>query len=368
MRRESMQVLFAVLALAAAGILEVYSAATFSEPVSNPIFRHLLYLVVGLVGMAIAIKLDYHRLADPLLFRTIVLVCLAMLILVLVLGDERKGAQRWLVIAGQSFQPSEFAKFGLILLLAVKLSANQENIKSLFRGFIPPMFIACVFIGLVLLEKDLGVPVVMLAVSFLMVMMAGARWTYIFMSAVPAIVGIGALAYASPYRLRRLLAFLDPWSRREQEGWHLIQSLAAFARGGIWGQGPGASQQKLHYLPEAHTDFIFAILGEEMGLIGTLVVVGFYVVFIMAGLRIAMCARDLFGTLLAGGIVALVGLQATINMAVTTGMLPTKGLTLPFVSYGGTSLMTFLVCAGVLISVGLQAREPGRQPRLAPAS
>jgi cell division protein FtsW len=293
-----------------------------------------------------------------------------MLILVIIpgVGETRNGAQRWLVIAGQSFQPSEFAKFALILLLAVKLSANQEHIRSLFRGFIPPMFIASVFVGLVLLEKDLGVPVVMLAVALLMVTMAGGRWVYVLASAVPAIAGVAALAYASPYRLRRLLAFLDPWSRREQEGWHLIQSLAAFARGGIWGQGPGGSQQKLHYLPEAHTDFIFAIWGEEMGLVGTLLVVGFYAVFIMAGLKIAMCARDVFGMLLAGGIVALVGLQATINMAVTTGMLPTKGLTLPFVSYGGTSLMTFLVCAGVLVSVGLQAREPARQPRLAPAS
>lgn len=369
MRRESMQVWFAVMALVAIGVLEVYSAATFKEAVPRTIFRHLVFVAIGFAGMAVAARLDYHRLADPLLFRTIVIVCLAMLIAVLIpgLGDERKGAQRWLVIAGQSFQPSEFAKFGLILLLAVKLSANQEHIKSFFRGFLPPMFIASVFVGLVLLEKDLGVPVVMLAVSFLMVMVAGTRWIYILGSTVPALAGIVALAYTSPYRMRRLLAFLDPWSRREQEGWHLIQSLAAFARGGVFGQGPGASQQKLHYLPEAHTDFIFAIWGEEMGLVGTLVVVGLYMVFILAGLKIAMCARDLFGTLLAGGIVALVGLQATINMAVTTGLLPTKGLTLPFVSYGGTSMMTFLVCAGVLISVGLQAQEPAKQPRLVPA-
>ena len=363
MRRESMQVLFAVVALVAVGVLEVYSAASFREAVPYTMYRHLVFVVVGVVGLAIAARLDYHRLADPLLFRTIVVTCLVMLILVLIpgLGDERNGARRWLVIAGQSFQPSEFAKFGLILLLAVKLSANQEHIKSLTRGFIPPMFIAAVFVVLVLLEKDLGVPVVMLAVAFSMVMMAGARWIYILASVVPAIAGVAALAYTSPYRMRRLLAFLDPWSRREQEGWHLIQSLAAFARGGIWGQGPGGSQQKLHYLPEAHTDFIFAIWGEEMGLVGTLVVVGLYMVFIMAGLKIAMCAKDVFGTLLAGGIVALVGLQASVNMAVTTGLLPTKGLTLPFVSYGGTSMMTFLACAGVLISVGLQAQEPVRQ-------
>jgi cell division protein FtsW len=369
MRRETMQVLFVVLALVLVGVLEVYSAVSFSERLVNPLSRHLLYVTVGLIGMAVAARLDYHRLGDPLLFRLIVVTSLLLLILVLLpgIGDARKGAQRWLEIGGVSFQPSEFGKFALILLLAVKLSRNQEHIRSLFRGFAPALFITGVFVTLVLLEQDLGAPVVMLAVAFLMLLMAGAPWLYLIVSSIPALFVIGFLAYTVPYRMARLMAFLDPWSQREETGWHLIQSLAAFASGGIWGQGPGGSQQKLHYLPEAHTDFIFAIWGEEMGLVGSLALVGLYVVFLRAGLRIAMNAKDLFGALLAGGIVALVALQAVINMAVTTGLLPTKGLTLPFVSYGGTSLMTFLVCAGVLMSVGLQAQQAGRQSRLAPA-
>ena len=368
MKHESNILLGLVLALVLIGVFLVYSASAV-DPLSSSLDdshamdrlqRQLIYVTIGLVGLFGMARFDYHRLRDPFIFRVIVTVSLLLLILVLVpgIGDERKGAQRWLELGGFTFQPSELGKMALILLLAVQLADNQKHITQFGKGFLPPAIITCAFAGLVLLEKDLGAPVVMFAVSYLMMFMAAVPIRYLVPSVIPAVGAVYALVITDPERTERMTSFIDPWSVRNEGGYQLIQSMNAFAQGKVWGKGPGAGEQKLYYLPDAHTDFIFAVWGEEMGLVGTLSVVVLYIALFAVALRIALNARELFGSLLAAGIVCLVVTQAAVNIAVTTGLMPTKGLPLPFISWGGSALIVFMTLMGIVVSIGLQAVEP----------
>ena len=368
MKRETTLLISSVLALVLVGVLMVYSASSVRADAESRLERQLVYVAIGLTVMFFAARFDYHRLRDRPIFRGVVLLSLALLGLVLLPGAGVlvDGAQRWVRIGGFQFQPSEVAKFALILLLAVKLTDNRQHIHRLFRGFIPPMLISALFAGLVLAERDLGVPVMMFGVAFVMLCAAGVRWGYLLASFVPACAAVLFLVLAYPHRLERLLAFLNPWDYRKTAGWQLIQSLSAFARGSLTGLGAGAGEQKLGYLPAADTDFIFAVVGEELGLAGTLCVTGLFAALAVAGYRIAMNAEDQFGSLLATGIVALIAGQATFIMAVTTGLLPTKGLPLPFVSYGGTALIVFLGLAGILVNIGVQAHEQQPERKLMP--
>lgn len=358
MNRETTAVITLVLSLTLAGTLMVFSALGYRESGGSDITRQFAALGIGLVAMLIAARFDYHRLKDGFIFRGIVLGSLVLLVLVLVFGPEVKGAQRWIRVAGVQLQPSEIAKFALILLLAVKLTDNREQLKHFFSGFVPPALIAVIFAGLVLLERDLGVPVLMVGVAGIMMAVAGVSMRYLIASCVPLVAAIVGLIITSPHRVERILAFRDPWHDPLDTGFNLIQSYSAFAQGGLWGKGAGASEQKLGYLPESHTDFVFALLGEEFGLAGTLTVVLLFAGLLYAGYRIAINARDMFGALLATGIVSLISMQAVIIMGVTIGLFPTKGLPLPFISYGGTALIVFLGLAGVLANVGLQGHEP----------
>ena len=235
---------------------------------------HLFHLALGLVALVLASRFDYHRLADrPILFG-LVGSALVLLVWVLVLNIERKGAVRWIQLAGFSFQPSEFAKLVLVVWLAVRLTESGDQIRTFHRGFLPPMGIVALFMILILAERDLGAPVVIGATGLLMCLVAGVRWPFIAGTAATGVGCVYALCRTTGYRWQRIVAWLDPWEHPDTpQGYQLIQSLGAFARGGFWGKGPGGSQQKLFYLPEAKNDFIFAICGEEMGLAGTLLVV-----------------------------------------------------------------------------------------------
>lgn len=357
MKRETTAVIILVLALTLAGSLMVFSARGFDEG-AGEIRTQVYALGIGLVAMLVAARFDYHRLKDGFIFRGIVLGTLALLVLVLVAGDTVNGAQRWIRLAGFQLQPSEMGKFALILLLAVKLTDNRENLRKFFSGFLPPICIAGLFAGLVLLEKDLGVPVVMMGVAIIMMGVAGVSYQYLAASCVPLGAAVVALILTSPHRVERLMAFRDPWHDPLGAGFNLIQSYSAFAQGGLWGKGAGASEQKLGYLYASHTDFVYALVGEEFGLVGTLTILGLFCGLLYAGYRIAVNARDMFGAMLATGIVALICLQASIIMAVTTGLVPTKGLPLPFISYGGTALIVFLGLAGILSNIGMQAIDP----------
>ncbi len=365
MKRETTAVVIITLALSLLGVLMVYSVSEVNADLRGLHLRQAMFFAAGVVAMLIAAKTDYHRLASPLIFRSILFVTIALLGLVLIpgIGVRVNGAQRWINLGGFGFQPSELAKFALVVLLAVKLAQNRQTVEKFWTGFLPPLLVAGVFAALVYLERDLGIPVLMVGVAFVMLFVAGARWHYLAGSFVPAVFLIFALILTSPHRVKRLTAFLDPWEDRLESGFNLIQSLSAFAQGGAWGRGAGASEQKLGYLFGAHTDFIFAVVGEEFGLAGTLGVVALFACLLLVSIRVAAYAPDLFGALLATGIATLIAGQAVFVMAVNTGLVPTKGLPLPFVSNGGTALVVFLAMTGVLANIATQAREPEERPQ-----
>lgn len=359
MKREATMVTVTVLALAALGVLMVYSASAINPNFSGYVYRQLVFLCAGFAAFLFASRFDYHHFMDTGIHRLLTLGALGLLVIVLIpgVGKEVDGGQRWISLGFVGFQPSEIAKFALIVLLAVRLTRDRAHVQKFWRGFLPPMFITGLFAGLVVAERDLGVPMMMVGVMFIMMLAAGVRWRYILLGLAPAAAAATALIIMFPHRVIRFIAFIDPWSYRQSWGWQLIQSYSAFARGGVAGVGPGAGEQKLGYLPAPHTDFIFSVIGEELGLLGTLTVVLLFMAFCYAGIRIAMNAQDGFGSLLAVGIVGIIALQAGFIMAVNTGLLPTKGLPLPFISYGGTSLMVMLGMVGVLVNIGAQGYE-----------
>lgn len=363
MKRETTIVIMAMVTLMITGLLMVYSVGSLRNPESMLVIKHLIYMSVGFIGFLVMSRFDYHYLGSPMILRYIVLGTLLLLGLTFVPGFRLTmgGASRWIGWRFVSFQPSELAKFSLVLLLAVRLTQYQDKIKGFFTGFIMPFTIASVFVGIVIAQKDLGIPLMMLATTFIMVWVAGARKLYLIGSAIIPVLGFIPLIMTSGYRMDRMRIFLDPWSDRENTGYQLIQSLSAFAQGGFWGRGAGAGEQKLGYLPAAHTDFIYAVVGEEFGFVGTALTLLLFALIIYAAFRIAANASDLFGALLATGITSLITGQALFIMAVTLGMLPTKGLPLPFVSYGGSALIVSLSMMGVLVNVGIQAYE--RQPQ-----
>ena len=361
MEREATVMLIAVLALLAMGVLTVYSVSAVKPGGADMFRHHVAYVCLGLGTMAIASRFNYHWFQKRYVFRSMMVVTFVLLAAVLIWGDPVRGARRWIRIAGFQFQPSELAKVAVAVFLALKLSVNQKSIKTFWRGFVPPLLAALIFAALILAEPDLGVPIVILATTFTMMFVAGVRLRYMAASAAPVLGGILFLVVAYPYRIERVVAWLDPWAYSKTKGFHLIQSLAAFARGSLWGVGPGAGEQKLQYLPDAHTDFIYAVIGEEMGLAGTLGTMALFFVLMLMAMRVAKCAPDLFGSLLAVGIVGLITFQALFNVAVTTGLLPTKGLPLPFISCGGTAIVVFLSLVGILLNIASQAEEPERQ-------
>ena len=360
MRRESIAILSIVLALVLIGFYSVFSAGAAQPYGDVRLLKQMVYLVIGLFALFAASHFDYHHLQSPFLFRLIVCVTVGLLILVLIpgIGVKINGAQRWIEFSGFRFQPSELGKFSLILLLSIKLAANQEVIGRFRQGFMPSLMIMILFAGLVLAENDLGTPVVMCVVSYFLFFIAGIRLRYLIPSLIPAVGALALMVAIKPHRIERLVAFMDPWGNADASSYQLIQSMTAYVKGDLWGVGAGAGEQKLHYLPESDTDFILTVWAEEMGLAGTLVVVMLFVVLLMVSVRIATHARDLFGTLLVSGVSGLIAFQAAFNIAVTIGLLPTKGLPLPFISRGGTSLCVLMAMVGVLINVGLQAEPP----------
>jgi cell division protein FtsW len=364
MRRETLFAMNIALALVFIGLVMSYSAGIgrpqpggqLSDPV-NYLKAHAVYAGIGLILMLLAARIDYRIWQARPVFWLLAGSALVALVLVLIVGDEVRGAQRWLNVGGFSFQPSEVAKLVLVIALAVKLAENQEHIRTFSRGFIPPIIITGLLAGLVLLEQDLGTPVVLGTVAIAMIFMAGGKLWHIALVSAPAAAGVVAAIRMSPERMERITTFLHPWDYRSDGALQLIESMTGFVRGGLWGMGLGAGEQKLYWLPDAHSDFIFSVWGEEMGLAGTLALVVLFGLFVVAALRIAVCARDLFGTLLASGVATLITVQAAANMGVTTGLLPTKGLGLPFVSAGGSSLVINMVLVGILLSVGSRAVE-----------
>lgn len=313
--------------------------------------RQSAFAVVGCGLMTIAAFVPYRvyrSFVYPLLGGTAILLTL---VLVPGISSFHKGATRWFQIGPVAFQPSELAKLALIIYLAYSLDKKQANIKSFSIGILPHLIISGVMLALIMLEPDFGTTATLGTILFLMMFLAGVNLGhlgYLLGAALPAayFVMIGA-----EYRMKRLTTFLHPWDDPAKGGFQIIQSWVAFYSGGWLGQGLGGGRQKLFYLPEAHTDFIFSVLGEELGLIGVIITLALYFAFILRGIKIARGAADLFGCLLGLGITSWIGLQTALNIAVVTGLLPTKGLVLPFMSYGGTALMVAMIGAGILLNI-----------------
>lgn len=351
-----------ILILLLIGIIMTYSSSAvkgylyFDDPY-HYFKAELVWVALGLMAMTIALAIDWRFLyqwTKPILY-------LALLMLVLVkipgIGREVNGATRWIGVGPLSIQPSEIIKLAMVLMMARFLSANPYKATSFLKGIISTLAILGVVCALIMLQPDLGTVLVIAATVFFMLLAIGAKiWHMVGLG----FAGVGlvvAAIIAAPYRMRRIFAFLDPWADPSGKGYQTIQSLLALGPGGLFGLGLGQSRQKFLYLPENHTDFIFAMIGEELGFIGATLVVLLFFLFIWRGFRTAINAPNNFLALLAVGLTSLIGIQAMINMGVVSGVLPVTGITLPFISYGGTSLLFTMTGAGLLLNISAAAAK-----------
>ena len=350
--------------LALVGLVMVFSASAIvaGNRFQDPGFylkRQVAWLALGVLLMHLASRIDYtfwKKLSIPILACTLVLL---VMVLVPSFGLSAKGARRWLPLGPISMQPAEMVKLVAVMYLAAYLSKKADRITSFRDGLLPALIVIGLLSGLVLLEPDLGTVVVLGLVTVGMCFLAGARLFHLIALGVCAIPAVLALVLGSSYRRQRLMTFLAPWKDPSDSGFQITQSFLAFGSGGPFGVGLGEGKQKLYFLPEAHTDFVLALIGEELGLIGTTTVILLFAFFVWRGVQIAARARVTFGRYLGMGITLLIGVQALVNAAVVTGLLPTKGLTLPFVSYGGSSLVVSLVGVGILLSISRDRHTGG---------
>ncbi len=353
------------IVLTLVGVVEVFSASSvFAFTTYDNSFwfleRQALYAVVGVGAMILTARMRYaawRRLAGPFVVVSVVLLLLA---LHPASGMSAYGASRWITLGPFTLQPSEFAKLGLIALAASILSRKGARLDDWLHVALPLGPIVLVVVAIVLLQRDLGTTIVIVGSILMMLFVAGVRMRYLAVTSLAAIAASAYLIAGTAYRRARFLTFFDPWKDPRSTGYQLIQGLIALGSGGWFGVGLGASRQKWAYLPNAHTDFIFAVLGEELGLIGELVVLVLFGVMIYAGIRIAVRAPDTFGRLLAAGITSWIGLQAIVNLGAVTGLLPITGVPLPFVSFGGSALIVTLAAVGVLISIARGGRGARR--------
>jgi cell division protein FtsW len=356
-------VLFVViLVLLTIGIIIVYSssyiyAQTTYHDGAYYLKRQLLWALLGIVGMVVTMRIDYRNYQKWA--NTLFLISLALLILVMIpgVGTGAKGATRWINLGFTNLQPSELAKLTMVIFLAKNLSSMQNRIRDFLHGVLPQLLIIGLVCGLVLIQPDLGTAVTIAGTAFLMLMAAGAKRSHLVGLATLGVGLVGAAIRLKGYRMKRMLAFIDPWADPGGAGFQTIQSLYAVGSGRLFGMGLGQGRQKFLYLPEQHTDFIFAVLSEELGFIGSAFVVMLFFTFMWRGLKIALKSPDNFGALLAVGITIMVVLQAVINIGVVTGVLPVTGITLPFISYGGTSLTISLVGMGILLNISNYVEE-----------
>ncbi|MBI5523593.1 MAG: putative lipid II flippase FtsW [Desulfarculus sp.] len=355
--------LVSALALTAFGLVMVYSSSSALAGKryldSAHFFKHqLFHVLVGLGVMTWLASLDYERYRRWVWYALGGVLLALVLVLIPGIGHRAGGAARWLRLGIISVQPAELAKVALVLFLARYLAEHQAESKSLFKVFMPCLAVAGALVLPILAEPDLGMSLTLLSLTMVMLGVAGTRVTYLAVILAAAVPLLYRLVWLVPYRRDRVFAFLNPWEDPAGTGFQIIHSFLALGSGGFWGTGLGGSKQKLFYLPEPHTDFILAVLGEELGLWGLATVLALFLVLVWRGVQTALNARDLFGTYLALGCTLIVGLQAFVNAAVVMGMLPTKGLTLPFLSYGGSSIVTNFACVGLLLSVaGHQGRR-----------
>jgi cell division protein FtsW len=341
------------------GLVMVFSASAVmaKERYGSGYFfllRQVGWATGGLLLMVAAMKLDYRRYKHPAVVFSILGLTTLMLISVFFL-DRAHHTHRWIHWGPFSFQPSEMAKPALILFLAFFLESRTKSMDQWRNTMLPAVLPTLVFIGLIVFQPDLGTAIACAAITGCVLFVAGLEMRYLGYAFLASLLPLYFLIFHVAYRRARILAFLDPYSDPQGRGFHIIQSLIAVSTGGITGVGLMEGKQKLFYLPEPHTDFIFAVTAEELGLVGSLVIVLLFAIFLWRGIRTALKTHDMFGRFLAVGITSMIVVQALINISVVLGLMPTKGIPLPFVSYGGSSLFFSLACVGVLLNISKQA-------------
>ncbi|MBA2661058.1 MAG: putative lipid II flippase FtsW [Bradymonadaceae bacterium] len=354
--------LLIVLLLVALGLIMLYSSSAVMA--EQRMGGHLVLLqnqlqkvVLGMVLLTGALCVDYRwykRMIYPMLIGTVVLL---VLVLIPGIGIIQNGAQRWFSLGGMSFQPAEVAKVTAVMYLAYSVSKKGKRMGSFTIGFVPHLLVIGFMVGLLMLQPDFGSSVMLLALMMILLFVSGAKLSYLFMFTLTGAVGAYFAISGSEYRMKRILAFLDPWSHRQDIGYQISESLIAIGASGLYGRGLGNGTGKLGYVPELWNDFIGTIIAEELGIFGIVFLAGLFALLVWRGLRIAFRCDDPFGMYLAFGITAMFGLQAMANLWVVTGMLPTKGLTLPLVSFGGSSMIMGLFAIGVLLNISRNAPD-----------
>ncbi|GIN37622.1 stage V sporulation protein E [Heyndrickxia oleronia] len=349
------------LLLLTVGLIMVYSASAIwaNYKFDDSLFfakRQLLFAGVGVLAMFFIMNVDYWTWRSWA--KSILIICFVLLVLVLIpgIGMERNGSRSWIGVGAFSIQPSEFIKLAMIAFLAKFLSEQQKYITTVKKGLVPSLSLVFLAFGMIMLQPDLGTGTVMLGTCVIMIFIAGARILHFAILGLIGVAGFVALILSAPYRMARITSFLDPWQDPQGAGFQIIQSLFAIGPGGLFGLGLGESRQKFFYLPEPQTDFIFAILAEELGFIGGTFVLLLFALLLWRGIRIALGAPDLYGSFLAVGIISMVAIQVMINIGVVTGLMPVTGITLPFLSYGGSSLTLMLMAIGVLLNISRYSR------------
>ena len=350
-----------LIMLLSAGLLVLFSATYYTaQDTGHPwdeVVRQLFGVALGTVACVITSRIPYRFWRQGWVVATGLIVSAILLVLVIIpgVGVYINGSRRWLVLAGVSFQPSELAKFAMVLYMATALSCAEHRVRWLWRGLVPILIVPGIAFLLILEQPNLSTAGSIMIVALILIIMAGAKWRHILLMLVGGVAVGGYYAWSEPYRRRRLMSFMDPFAMMSDEGYQLSQSLIAFGSGGLFGMGLGQGRQKYAYLPYPESDFIFAIVGEDFGLLGCCVVIALFVALMIAGFRIAVTCRDTFATLLAAGITASITVQAFLNMGVVVGILPTTGLPLPFFSAGGTSVSITMAAMGVLMNISRTA-------------
>ncbi len=351
--------LLVTMMLVTVGTAMIYSSSSIIaiEKYKDGLFfikKHLLFVFAGLVMMIVMTKIPYEHLKKVAYPGVVVCVVLLLLLFIPHVGLRRGGATRWINMGIFTFQVTELVKVAMVVFLAHLLTRKVHHLQKFSRGVAVPLSVAAVIMGLILLQPDFGTVVIIASILFLMLSLAGSRLSHLlFLGAAFIPLGVWLIMHKG-YRMARLTAFLDPWKDPDKTGFQLIQSLISFGSGGIFGQGLGDGMQKLFYLPEPHTDFILAVIAEESGFIGVTLVIVMFILFLLRGFMIAFRAPDLFGTLLAAGLTMLIVMQAFINIAGVMGLIPLKGLALPFLSYGGTSFIMSMLVVGILLNISTQ--------------
>lgn len=348
-----------LMMLLSAGLLVLFSATYFAAAENRlaEVYKQLIGIALGSAACIVTSRIPYRFWRQTWVVMTGLIVSAILLILVIIpgIGVYINGSRRWLSLGGLSFQPSELAKFAIVLYMATALSYSGPRIKRLWTGIVPVLIVPGITFLLILEQPNLSTAGSIMIVSLILIVMAGAKWRHTLLMICGGLTVGAYYAWSEPYRRRRLLSFRNPFAMMHDEGYQLSQSLIAFGSGGVFGMGLGQGRQKYAYLPYPESDFIFAIVGEDFGLLGCLVVIALFVALMIAGYRVAIACRDRFGALLAAGITSSITVQAFLNMGVVVGILPTTGLPLPFFSAGGTSVSITMAAMGILMNISRNA-------------